>query len=101
MVNGQQRILTITTFVAAIRDLAKTFEPGLAEYYHRRMIVVEKSYQKWSPRIICGDSTNEFYSKYIQGYEEGVNIEQAAPKTQEEKLIKNNYLFFLNRSRRN
>jgi uncharacterized protein with ParB-like and HNH nuclease domain len=27
IVDGQQRILTITTFIAAIRDLAKTFEP--------------------------------------------------------------------------
>ena len=97
IVDGQQRILTITTFIAAIRDLAKTFEPGLAEYYHRHMIVVEKSYQKWSPRIICGDSTIEFFSKYIQDYEEGKNIEKATPRTPEEKLIKNNYLFFYNK----
>lgn len=98
IVDGQQRILTITILIAAIRDLANSIETGLAEYYHRRMIVIEKSYQKWSPRIICGDSTIAFFTKYIQDI--GEDISQSIPQSAEEKLIKNNYLFFYNKIKR-
>ncbi|NLE04835.1 MAG: DUF262 domain-containing protein [Crenarchaeota archaeon] len=92
VVDGQQRILTITILFAVIRDLAKGIDAGLANYYHTRRIVVEGDYQKWTPRIVCGDSTNPFFSKYIQSTNE--NILEAVTSSDEEKLIKNNYIFF-------
>ena len=95
VVDGQQRILTVTILIAAIRDLVQLIDPGLARFYHTRKIVVEGDYQKWSPRIICGDSTRPYFEKYIQSTDEV--IQQSIPSTDEEKLIKNNYLFFKNK----
>lgn len=95
VVDGQQRMLTVTILIAAIRDLVQLIDPGLARFYHTRKIVVEGDYQKWSPRIICGDSTRPYFEKYIQSTDEV--IQQSIPSTDEEKLIKNNYLFFKNK----
>lgn len=92
IVDGQQRILTITIFAAMLRDIAKQIDPGLADYYHRNMIVLEHAYQKWSPRIICGESTQDFFGKYILNNQN--DILNSIPTTYEEKLIKNNYKYF-------
>mgnify|MGYP003780392609 CR=1 FL=1 len=99
VVDGQQRILTITILVAVIRDIANQIDEGLADYFHRDMIVMEESYHKYIPRIICGDSTRPFFERYIQTLNKKLNenIQQANPANNEERLIKSNYMYFFNK----
>ena len=90
IIDGQQRLLTITIFSAVLRDIAKTLNSKTAERIHRYDIIFEDvSTGKESARILPGDSTKDFFEKYIQKYNN--NISESKPQTNEEKKIKKNY----------
>lgn len=91
IIDGQQRILTITIFTAVLRDILEKIDPESAKRYQRQDIAIEDRDGKESFRILCGDSTQAYFKEYIQ--QMGSDILNSAPKTKEHLLIKKNYEF--------
>jgi len=89
IIDGQQRLLTITIFIAVLRDIAKTINPKIAEMFQKQDIEFQDRSGKESFRIKPGDSTKVFFEKYIQ--KNNNNISKSIPQTKEEKTIKKNY----------
>ncbi|MBI5685912.1 MAG: DUF262 domain-containing protein [Verrucomicrobia bacterium] len=91
VIDGQQRMLTVTILMAVLRDLVREIDPTLAERIQRQDIAIEDRNGKLSYRIECGDSTKPFFEKHIQDRDS--KILSSAPNTPEEARIKANYDF--------
>jgi uncharacterized protein with ParB-like and HNH nuclease domain len=91
IVDGQQRILTITIFMAVLRDIFETLDQSIAELIQRKDIAHEDRSGRYSYRIECSESSKNFFEKYIQSKK--ININESNPSTPEEKRIKKNYEF--------
>jgi len=89
IIDGQQRILTITIFCAALIDILDELDSKKAEKFHQNDIYPEDSNGNNFWRITPGLSTFDYFRKYIQNKEN--DIMESNPQTIEEKLIKNNY----------
>lgn len=94
VIDGQQRMLTITIFIAVIRDLLKNLDAKKSELIQIQDIAILDRNGNESYRIICGDSTKSFFEKYIQNTSNSIN--DSNPQTIEENTIKKNYLYFYN-----
>ena len=95
VIDGQQRILTITIFMAVIRDIAEEIDKGLSERIQIQDIAILDRKGKHLFRVVCGESTREFFEKFIQSNKN--SIIESNPITKEEKNIKNNYQYFWDR----
>ncbi len=91
IIDGQQRLLTITILAAVLRDLAQDIDPATAERYQRQDIAIEDREGHQDFRILPGDSTRQFFKQYIQC--QGNDISQAHARTKEELRIQRNYQF--------
>lgn len=89
IIDGQQRLLTITIFIGVLRDIAKTIDASVAGRYQRQDIAIEDRHGKESFRIIPDDPLIEYFSKYIQKSDN--NILLSSPTTPEEGRVKKNY----------
>ena len=89
IIDGQQRLLTITIYIAALRDLAKSIEPSIADLYQRQDIAIEDRYGKQSFRIVPDDSLLEYFAMFVQSGNS--DIAASAPSTPEETRVKQNY----------
>jgi len=90
VIDGQQRLLTTTIFIAVLRDiLVELGDHKTADVYQRQNIGFEDEEGNLSYRIEPGDSTKPFFEYYIQNPENDINT--ANPKNKEEKRIFNNY----------
>lgn len=92
IIDGQQRLLTITIFCAVIRDILCTISIEDAKFCQRKDILIEGR-NRSEFRIKPGDSTRSYFRKYVQ--EMGNDILSSTPKTTEENRIKENYKYFL------
>ena len=96
IIDGQQRLLTITIFVAVLRDIAKRIDKSKGELYQRKDIAFEDRITgKQTYRITPGDQTREYFEKNVQGLDG--NIMESTPANEEQKKIKKNYIFFNNK----
>ena len=91
IIDGQQRLLTITIFIAVLRDLAQTLDKSVADRYHRQDIAVEDRSGLESFRILPDDSVKDFFGSYIQKRSNGILA--AKPRTPEEVRVRDNYQF--------
>lgn len=94
IIDGQQRILTISLFLASLRNICKEKKYlSLADKIQRHTLGFEDPIEdKTASRIQCGDSIHDFYITNIQ--KENSNIFTVDTKSKEEKQMKDNCLFF-------
>lgn len=100
IIDWQQRILTITIFLWVIRDIAKFYNE---DPFTELVNLIQNEYiWKYDPiddiqtyRVITGDSTRDFFEKYIQSGEYILQNEISTlwRLVKEHKSIKDNYLF--------
>jgi len=97
IIDGQQRLLTITILAGVIRDLARELgNDKVADKYQRHCIII--SHLKRGDdtyRIQCSDSIRDYFQEYIQ--EARNDIRESKPRTPEELRVKKNYIFFYNK----
>ena len=94
VIDGQQRILTITIFLSVLRDICSKYSAKDSHSIQSRQIALEDMYTlEQTFRIIVGDSTRDYFEKYIQT--EGNDIYKSNPSTGEERRIKKVHDYFL------
>lgn len=92
IIDGQQRLLTITILCAALRNIAKQYNIEAAEDIQNRTIAItDWKRTVLSYRIVCGESTQKFFKEYIQHFDLKSNKEKPQAETPEEKRISSNY----------
>lgn len=90
IIDGQQRLLTLTILMAILRDTAKQIgESALANRIQRKALAVEDKRGSMKFTIACGESTKEFFENFVQS--DRADMAKAEPKTTEEKHVKSAY----------
>lgn len=77
--------------MAVLRELFKNIDKDGSQRIQSKCISFIDNWGNQTYRIKCGDSTQEFFKKYIQSNE--VDINDSTPTQAEEKKIKNNYIY--------
>lgn len=100
IIDWQQRILTITIFLSVIRDIAKLYDE---QPFTELVNLIQNEYiWKYDPiddiqtyRVITGESTKDFFEKYIQSWEYILKSEiwSLWRLVKEHKSIRDNYMF--------
>jgi uncharacterized protein with ParB-like and HNH nuclease domain len=91
IIDGQQRLLTITILSAVLRDVTKSISSDRANLFQRKDIAIEDRNGNESFRVTPADSLTEYFRKYIQvGIED---ILQSTPASPEETRVKENYIY--------
>lgn len=97
IIDGQQRLLTITVFLAAPRDLAKDINSDEADLIQRQDIGIEGFRGNMSYRIDPSDTLKGYFLKYIQ--QDTDDIRGSSPHSSEEKKVKENYEYLFERAK--
>lgn len=98
VIDGQQRLLSITILEAVLRDIAVLYDPELSKLIQEFEIALKDRHGNQDYRILCGDTTQPFFGGYIQRGD--ADIRNARTATAEERRIKGNYSFFFERVNR-
>jgi hypothetical protein len=91
IIDGQQRLLTITILMSVIRDIAKELDEKEADTIQRHDIAIELWNGQFAFRIRPAETLEDYFTKYIQ--DNTNNILESEPGSQEEKKVKANYQF--------
>ena len=93
VIDGQQRILTITIFIAVLRDICKNINRDLSRVIQTSGVAFVDPYtMDQTYKVEVGDSTREYFEKYIQSGKNHIYGNKGI--TKEEKSIYNAYDFF-------
>ena len=95
IIDGQQRLITVTILLAAIRDITKEIDSQASELFQRKDIAIEDSEGNWTFRIRPAESLEDFFTKKIQ--ENSQDIIESKPNSEEEERVKANYQFLKTR----
>lgn len=91
IIDGQQRLITITILMAVIRDIAKDIDSKDADLFQRQDIAIEDWEGQSSYRIKAAESLEEYFTKYIQS--NSADIIKSKTNSDEEGRVKSNYEF--------
>lgn len=95
IIDGQQRILTITILAAVLRDWANSLkDKSTAESIQRDCISVKGflgDTQEY--RVLCGESTSKYFEENIQNDKSEIFLNDSSPKRKEHKRIYRNYRY--------
>ncbi len=96
VIDGQQRLITLTILMSVLRDVYKGLE-DIEGAQLTQQIIAHKDVvrRKEDFRLKCGDTLNKFFNENIQ--KEDSNILEINPRRKEEKSIKENYKFLMNK----
>jgi uncharacterized protein with ParB-like and HNH nuclease domain len=94
IIDGQQRLLTITIFASVLRDLAKTLDEEISKRFQRQDIALEDRSGKYMFRILPGEFTKEFFETYIQTGNSDITKIEEKNLSPEQQKIKHNYEYF-------
>jgi len=90
IVDGQQRILTVTIFFSILRDLFLELKDKEKSTQIQNTYISNKDDDAMDNfKVIASNTAVDFFEKYIQ--KENNKIEESSPSTKEELLIVNNY----------
>lgn len=94
IIDGQQRVITISLFLSVIRNIAKAEGfIDLADRIQRNTLGFEDPVNgQTTTRIVCGESLQDFYLTNVQ--KENSDICSVVTTEKEEKLVVDNALFF-------
>lgn len=92
IIDGQQRLLTITILSACIYENARLIDPVSAKEYRTEDIYPKDRRRNEYYKIVPAKSLRVFFKTNIQ--QDEVTIVDSKPKTKEERLVKQNYHFF-------
>lgn len=95
VIDGQQRLLSITILEAVLRDISELYDPELSKLIQEFEIALKDRHGNQDYRILCGDTTQPFFGGYIQ--RGNADIRFAKTDTAEERRIRGNYLYFFKR----
>ena len=91
IVDGQQRILTISIFFSVLRDMFWELKDKQKSSQIQTKYISNKDDDANDQfKVVTSNSSRLFFEKYIQ--KENNKIEESMPETKEEQLIVNNYL---------
>lgn len=96
IIDGQQRLITVTIFMAVLRDIAKGIDTEKSNLYHRHDICIEHWTGEVDFRITPAESIRDFLSDHLQG--QGGNILKVKPSTSEESKVKAAYEFLFEKA---
>jgi len=91
IIDGQQRLLTITILIAVLRDLAESFDPERAKRYQWQDIAIVDRDGRESFRIQPADTISEYFGNHIQSFS-GAAL-SSIPSTREEIRVKKAYMY--------
>jgi uncharacterized protein with ParB-like and HNH nuclease domain len=86
IIDGQQRLLTITILMSVLRDAMKSLDQDKAKLYQRKAISIENWKGGEAYRIVPSDTLKDYFIKYIQSGD--LNILESEPTTDEERKVK-------------
>lgn len=93
IIDGQQRLLTITIFYSAIYNIAKDIcKVTASDYYGSDIKCKNTATLEDFFRITPGESTYKYFRTYIQSKNQ--DIKNSTTSTKEEARVKSNFLFF-------
>jgi len=92
IIDGQQRLLTMTIMMSVIRDIAKNIDKPYSDLVQRQDISIEDWEGKSAYRIRPAESLQEYFNKYIQTSN---GIIDSKTHTAEELRVKTNYQYLL------
>lgn len=92
IIDGQQRMLTITILLAALRNNVREYDSALADRIHKQDIALEDRDGRFTYRILPAETLAEYFLQYIQS--EGADIFSSKPTTEETGNVKRAYGYF-------
>ncbi len=95
IIDGQQRLLTITILMSVLRDTMKSLDQEKSKLYQRKAISIENWKGGEAYRIVPSDTLKDYFTQHIQSGEG--DILNSAPNTDEEQKVKSVYEYLKER----
>jgi uncharacterized protein with ParB-like and HNH nuclease domain len=95
IIDGQQRLLTLTLLVAVLRDHAKRVDSEMAKLIQRQDIAIEDRTGSQAFRVLPSDSLLSYFQTHVQTFDG--DVLKALPSSSEEQQVFENYKYLFDR----